>query len=436
MISSFTIPIEEATTPEDKLAEFRAVVRIKAGYVSALLYGLIPQFVEGLGTMGVTKNLVHLVDPVWIMRFDEFKGAFLYMHEISHVMRDTHGRRGDRDPILWNKAADIPINDDLIDAGWTPPDGDDAPLIAATFGFPKGLSAEEYYDLLLQQQQKKGGKGKDPDEKPHLCSGHCGGVAGNPTDGEQKLDEEIGRSPLDTKSIQRQVLDDLKRHVAQGRGTVPAGFKSLLTLDKKKSKIRWRNKVRSLLRKASGRVKRGGRDFSLSRPSHGSYARGIPRPGLIEQEPVILFIEDTSGSMGRPQLQAARREARAVLTSLGITRAWWMDADAAVSAPPRMISVRDLEKIPVHGGGGTDFRPALEAGMRLRPRPNIIVYLTDGDGTAPRSAPPGVVVIWCIVPSYHNKRPAPWGHAVIMRDEGDEKEYPQFEEDEDDDDDE
>ena len=95
-MSTFTLPIKEAETPEDKLAEFRAVVRLKAGYVQSILYGLIPHFVEGKKTMGVTPGLVHYIDPVWIMQFDQFEGAFLYMHEISHILRDTAGRRGDR----------------------------------------------------------------------------------------------------------------------------------------------------------------------------------------------------------------------------------------------------------------------------------------------------------------------------------------------------
>lgn len=450
MPTAFTLPTEEAQTPEDKLSEFRAIVRLKAGYLASLLYGLVPYFVEGYGTMGVTPGLVHIIDPKWIMKFNEFEGAFLYMHEMSHILRDTAGRRGDRDPNLFNQAADIAINDDLIAVGWTPPGGEDAPMTSDTFGFPKGLSAEEYYDLLLQRQQKeppKGGRGQQPqqgaggadasnkktagpNDPPHLCSGHCGGVAGTSSELEDKLDQEVGRSHVEKKAIQRQALDDIRQAVAQGRGNIPASFRSLIQIDKKRSKIPWTRKLAAFLRRATGQIQSGGLDFSISRPARSSYARGIPRPGLVQQEPVVLFIEDTSGSMGHPQLKTVRREARAIMLGLGLDKVWWMDADAAVAAPPRQVSVRDLERLPIHGGGGTDFRPALEAGLKLRPKPDIIVYLTDGDGTAPAAAPPGVVVIWCIVPSYYNKRPASWGHAVIMRQEGDAGEYPQFEEDE------
>jgi predicted metal-dependent peptidase len=427
---------QEASTPEDKCAEFRAIVKLKAGYVSSVLFGLVPYFVKDFGTMAVTKGLVHIIDPVWIMQFNEFEGAFLYMHEINHVIRATADRCGDRDHKIFNMAADIPINDDLIAAGWTPPQGANAPLRAATFGFPLGLSTEEYYDLLIKKKQKD--KGKSPEDvagRPHLCSGQCGGTAGNPSDIEEQADKEVGRSVLDRKGIQQQAIEDIRRHVGQGRGTVPAGLKSLLGAIKKKSKVPWRRKFASFLRRSSGKIQSGGMDFSLSRPSRGSYSRGIPRPGLVQQEPEIAFIEDTSGSMGVKQLKIARREARAVMASIGIEQVWWLDADAAVAAKPRRVGIRDLEHLPVHGGGGTDFRPAIETCLKLRPRPDIIIYLTDGDGVAPDVAPPGVTVIWCIVPSYYNKRPAKWGHAVIMRDEGDEREYSQFADEEDEDDD-
>jgi predicted metal-dependent peptidase len=414
-----------SSSPEEQLATWRAYTIVKAPYVQAILFGFVIVFVEGYGRIGITKNLVCVADPEWIMQFDEEEGGFIMMHEIGHVMRDTFGRLENRDPEMFNKAADIPDNQDLITSGWKAPKGPNAPLLPKTFDFPVGLSAEEYYELL---KQKGGTKAK---EKGHICGGMCGGIAGNPQgELEDKLDAEFGRGAIEKKAIIQQAIGDLKTYVEQGRGTVPGGLRSLLQISKKKSKIPWRRKFSTLLRKVGGRVQTGGADFSMARLSKSTYSRGIPRPGLIQQEPEIAFVEDTSGSMGKKQLQTARREASAVLRALGIDQAWWLDADAAVAAKPRRISVRDLATLPVHGGGGTDFRPALEACLKLRPKPDIIIYLTDGDGTAPEVPPPGVVVIWCIVPSYYNKRPASWGHAVIMRDEGDETEYPNLADDE------
>ena len=79
--------------------------------------------------------------------------------------------------------------------------------------------------------------------------------------------------------------------------------------------------------------------------------------------------------------------------------------------------MRDIRDLPVVGRGGTDFRPAIELAQTLRPRPDLLVYSTDGDGTAPNEPPPNMEVVFLIVPSHYNKTPATWGHTVIMADE-------------------
>jgi predicted metal-dependent peptidase len=94
-----------------------------------------------------------------------------------------------------------------------------------------------------------------------------------------------------------------------------------------------------------------------------------------------------------------------------------MDADVDTNKP-RRVSVKDIPKLPISGRGGTDFRPAIAAMNKLKPRPQVVLYFTDGDGPAPDRAPPGMEVIWVILPSYHNKAPCNWGHHVFVRDDG------------------
>jgi predicted metal-dependent peptidase len=121
--------------------------------------------------------------------------------------------------------------------------------------------------------------------------------------------------------------------------------------------------------------------------------------------------------MGHEQLKDGRVQIVDIFLQLGIETAWWISADAAVSAPPRRLRMRDIRDLPVVGRGGTDFRPAIELAQTLRPRPDLLVYSTDGDGTAPNEPPPNMEVVFLIVPSHYNKTPATWGHTVIMADE-------------------
>lgn len=202
---------------------------------------------------------------------------------------------------------------------------------------------------------------------------------------------------------------------------MPESFRSLLSNeDKPQRLVPWRLRLSRVCRRATGRMKAGRSDYSLARPSKRSLLSNVVRPGLIDREINILFIEDSSGSMfiaGASPLKQVRVEVSSVMQQLGIDQAWFMDADADVAAPPRLIRMRDIERLPVHGGGGTNFAPALERAQKLKPRPDIVIYLTDGAGYAPKHPPPNMEVVWCVVPSPYGTKPCNWGHLIVCSDD-------------------
>ena len=463
-------PVLEAA--ESKLAVARAIIKKKAPYLAPTIYGFIPQVVEGMGTMGVTKGMVLYYDPTWLAGCTDEDIAGALVHEAQHHVRDHIARsEGMTNKNIANIALDEAINPHLRDAGWTLPHA----VYPEDFGHPPDLTAEEYYELHMQAQQqspkpsqqpkkngppqpgdKKGsgqgapqsgkqpgppppqgdtGKGPggqggengqgDGEKSPGCGSGRCGGIAGNPMkDLEDKLDNEMGRSTAEQKAIQKQTMQEIKAHVAaHGRGSVPADLLQAVDMHaQEKSKIRWQDELRHAIKKASGRIEAGGMDFSLARPSKRSPARGFPRPGLVQYLPEVAFILDTSGSMGDRQIIDAIRQAVAIVKSLGIDSAWFLQADAAVAAKPKRIRIRDLMgNLKVHGRGGTRFDPALISVEKLKPRPDLVIYLTDGDGHVTHR-PKGMEVIWCIVHSHWNRAPdVPWGRVVIIEADGKKK---------------
>jgi predicted metal-dependent peptidase len=64
--------------------------------------------------------------------------------------------------------------------------------------------------------------------------------------------------------------------------------------------------------------------------------------------------------------------------------------DTAVHSARRITSSRHIELV---GGGGTDMGAGIEAAARGRPRPDLIVVLTDGYTPWPPQAPRGIKVI-------------------------------------------
>jgi predicted metal-dependent peptidase len=72
----------------------------------------------------------------------------------------------------------------------------------------------------------------------------------------------------------------------------------------------------------------------------------------------------------------------------------------------------DFNKIKIHGGGGTDFRPLFKKIEEKNIRPSVMVFFTDGDATYPEEAPKYPVMF--VIKSKYNK-PAPFGISVFFR---------------------
>jgi len=424
----------------EALAKARAVLRKKAPYICSTVYGLVPHFHEGLskvapGPMAVTKGMVLIIDPEWYITLSPEMGAGCLMHECMHILRGIERIEALPERDIAGIAADLPINLDLRQAGWELPSWVHYP---ETHGLPDGLTMEEYYELLLKKKEsargkaKKGGSngddgdgdngsfGHQPGESGKIGSGKCGGGAGGFLDPglEDRLDQEIGRAKVDQQRIRKQTIQDIKDAAkGPGKGDLPASFQELIEFEPKPSLVPWRQTLRRVVRRATGRMISGRADYSLRKISKRSFFTGVIRPGMVDRELQLALIRDTSGSMGNEQINSANTEIMAILKQMGVDSAWLLDADAAVACAPRKVRVKDIPNLHVYGRGGTSFIPAIMAAQRLRPRPDVLIYLTDGDGDAPAAPPKNMEVIWCIVPSAWGRRPANWGHLVIVSDD-------------------
>lgn len=426
---------------EELMALARAYMRKRAPYLSTTLYGLVPVPVKGCGTMAVTCGFVMYYDPDWVENEPAFQttdgtGKFngyeclasCIHHECQHVVRGLGRLEKLDDAKLANIAGDIAINHDLRAGGWILP-----PWVVypETFGMPGGKTLEFYYqelrkdkqqalDTLRQMLEKSGildrlgnSQGTPSDTAP--MAGQCGSIAGNVKSEELEatLDEQFGRTKADTERIKQVTAHQIQEHIkTYGRGSAPGFNEESLNFTKKKSVIDWKKQLSRVVRRTIGAVIAGGDDFSLKRPSKRSLVLGVVRPGLIDQLCEVAFIRDTSGSMGAKNLNDANNEAIAVMKQLGLDEVWFIDADTKIHTCKRM-RLKDIPKAKAMGRGGTDFREPLKKAGKLRPKPDVVIYLTDGDGFAPTRKPPGFEVVWCIVPGAYARHPATWGHTVL-----------------------
>ena len=415
-------------TPESlrRIAISRAQVTRALPYYARIALGLRPKAVPGLGTVAVTPDLQLLFDPTVVAaQWPEgtIPGAFL--HETLHValrhlpranvLRDGQGA-GFR-PHEWNLAADIECNRIVQTIGLPLPAG---AVTAATYGFPANILAEDAYHRLCAQPQEPdtdgGGDGGDGDGKPgtgkgKFAAGKCGGCAGNPVEGEHEhAGEGEGASPLEREAIEQAVAEAVVDAAAKNPGSVPAEVLREARTRIAASQTPWQSILARHLRRATQR-KRGQRDYTFARPHRRQAtlagANAPLRPSTFDPVVEVAVVVDTSGSMGKAEIEGALVEIDALLRASG-SSVLVMSCDAKVHATGKVTRAADAAKL-LKGGGGTDFRPAFDA--LARHRPGVTVVVTDGYGPAPDAAPAWTDTIWVLVGTY-TTTPADWGEVV------------------------
>jgi predicted metal-dependent peptidase len=82
-----------------------------------------------------------------------------------------------------------------------------------------------------------------------------------------------------------------------------------------------------------------------------------------------------------------------------------MSVDAAAHTVQRVANVRAIQLV---GGGGTDMGAGLEAAAKLRPRPSVVVVLTDGLTPWPERPPKAMHVVVGLIEGTSVRRGKAW----------------------------
>jgi predicted metal-dependent peptidase len=351
-------------------------------------------------------------DPAWHVYLDPDVLAeaelpeigFWLLHQVTHLLR----RHGDRFPAggvqaaasvpgtartpdqrRWNLAGDAEINDDLRAGEVAPPAAAVTPL---RLGLPDGWTAEQYWDAI--PASPAAGAGPSTSRGPGGSSPRSGAEVdcGSGCDGQQRPWDcgRPGLGELSQRLLSRDVATRILEH-SKRRGDVPAGWQrwadQVLT-----PVVNWRRQLAAAVRHGvadvAGRV-----DFTYRRPSRRAAAvPDVVLPSLRQPLPQVAMVLDTSGSMSDGMLAQALGEVGGVLRSLGLGRRNLrvICCDATAYGPQRVLDAREVKLL---GGGGTDMGAGLAAATQLRPRPDLVVVLTDGHTPWPARAPDGIRVV-------------------------------------------
>lgn len=284
-------------------------------------------------------------------------------------------------------------------------------------------------------KDKKGGKGSGSgDEEPGQGSGSGKGQEQGNDKNEQfiVLDAEFnphkfweaetkGMTSEEIQGLSDRLQNELKvlvRNAAKGikgRGTLPSGVEELIEKILKTPTVPWPHLLRTMcVRTRETKISRG-----MSRPNRRMH--GIPQilpfPGRDrDRKFTILFVLDTSGSMGEAELSLGLNELLNIVQTEEDVHLWVMYCDAALQMTYEVKSIDDIN-FKVAGRGGTDFNPPFIKCREMLQSGNgvdLLIYCTDGYAPEPEvdNRVP-IPVIWLISPQ--GVLPSPdYGHHIWM----------------------
>ncbi|MGP4046183.1 vWA domain-containing protein [Streptomyces sp. 2A115] len=368
----------------DKLFAARLHAARVRPYLATALFALHTVESRHVPTMAVDQHWRCYVSPSFVDRTPVEELAGVWVHEVSHLLRDHHGRSdrvarqrgltGPGERLRMNIAADMEINDDAFGDGLLRPEGAVRPQ---TLGLSQGELMEDY----LRQFRL----GPRTQEMAWL---DCGSGA----DG---LDREWDLGPDGANGLSGQQRDAVRFHVAQGiigrPGRAPKKWQRWAE-EAFHPPQPWRELLGAAVRSAASGPGVG-EDYTYGRPSRRSAGvPGVVLPSLRRRPPHVSVIIDTSGSVSDAELGSAILEVAAIARAVGgrrdLVTVLPCDASARIVHP-----LCQGEGIPLMGGGGTDLRTGFAKALRSPPRPDAIVVLTDGQTPWPTSRPPCRTVV-------------------------------------------
>jgi predicted metal-dependent peptidase len=377
------VPGTPGVLDREKLFGARLYAARVRPYLATALFALHVVESRQVPTMGVDRHWRCYVSPAFVHRTPLEELAGVWVHEVSHLLRDHHGRSdrfarehgltGPGERLRMNIAADCEINDDVFGDGLVRPEGAVSPELLT---LAEGQLMEEYL-----RQFRLGPRTQD------LAWLDCGSGA----DG---LDREWELGPDGAHGLSTQERDAVRFRVAQGitgrPGNVPAGWQRWADQTFHPPQP-WRELLGAAIRSAASGS--GADDYSYGRPSRRSASLpGVVMPSLRRRPPRVCVVIDTSGSVSDAELGSALLETSAIGRAVGGRR----DLVSVVSCDAAARIVHPLcraEAIPLFGGGGTDLRAGFAEALRARPRPDVIVVLTDGQTPWPTERPPCRTVV-------------------------------------------
>lgn len=366
-------------------------LQIKSPFFATLALFTQVRATEALPTAGTDGKDI-FINPEFVRSLSSPELDGVLLHEVLHAALLHVVRRGQRELLLWNIAADIVVNGMIVQQV-----GFELPTGAICDSQLEQFSVEEIYEILLNKNANY-----YPlflvdllNHPPSDCSDANQEEVGSLDQAKQAALEAYWRNAMQQAFV--------VAHSSNSQGMIPAGIQrelGALTT----SQLDWRSYLwRYLVQTPT--------DFS------GFDRRFIGRKLYLEalaEDSIQVFVAvDTSGSISDRQMQMFLSEVVGILSAYPHLICELYYADTEAYGPYYLTAKGEIPRRV--GGGGTSFIPFFKKIEENRDwhLTGVCVYLTDGYGDFP-SEPPTLPVLWVVSPGGLGLEYFPFGEAVRL----------------------
>jgi predicted metal-dependent peptidase len=374
---------ENLVGPTDAKVDFNARERLVTARIGLLLrhsfFGNLATRMQLVNadewcSTAATDGLKFYYNSRFIMMLKPKEVEFLVGHEVLHVVYDHMGRRGTRNPQLWNIADDYAVNADLKRHKV----GEFIKTVPCLYEAKyDGKSAEEIYDDLYEKAEKINAD----DLIDQMIDDHMEGESsesegeGEEIDGSGKGKGRPKMSGEERERVRQEVKQAIINAAASAEaGSIPKGVERLIK-QHTNPVMPWRELIQTNLTSAIRT------DFSFMRPNRRGWHMDAIMPGMTPGEEIDVVVSlDMSGSISNKQAQAFLGEIGGMMDAFDGYRVHVFCFDTETYNPQDFTS-ENLDTIDSYepvGGGGTDFDCIFGYLKENSIVPKRLIVFTDG----------------------------------------------------------
>ena len=331
---------------------------------------------------------------------------FVIAHEILHCVFDHLARRDDRDPQIYNIAADYIVNNLLVRDRI----GNKPTFIDCFQDFKyEGWTSEEVYDDIFGKYDEEELKqlGELLDEHVDWEGDGDGDNGNSTTPGKSK---GKGGPPKYSKEELRKIRDEIKEGMisaaqSSGAGNIPGEIARMIK-ELTEPKMNWREILRQQIQSTIRS------DYTFMRPSRKGWHTGAVLPGMNFDQTIDLCIcIDMSGSIGNDQATDFLSEVKGIMDEYKDykIKLWCFDTKVYNEEDFSADGGEDLSEYQVMGGGGTDFMVNWTYMKENDIQPKKFLMFTDGYAWDSWGDPEYCDTVFVIHSNHQKNLEAPFG---------------------------